>query len=110
MNQDITIGPTANFTFLALEIGTLEMQVKIFANKVQELKLLLQYKVTKKKIRLSQLEVLVGKLNFLVKLFQEIVHLIDGWFTTPCLGHAYPITMLEKQNLYSKTCLHGSNF
>lgn len=81
MNQDITIGPTTNFTFLALKIGTLEMQVKIFANKVQELKLLLQY-----------------KLNFLVKLFQEIVHLIDGWFTTPCLGHAYPITILEKQN------------
>lgn len=65
--QDKTIDPTTKLTFLGLEIDTVNMLVQIPVSKVQELKLLLQHWVTQKKILLSQLETLVGKLNFVSK-------------------------------------------
>lgn len=67
LNQDKTVEPTTKLTFLGLEIDTVNMLVQIPVCKVQELKILLQHWVTQKKILLSQLESLVGKLNFVSK-------------------------------------------
>lgn len=46
---------------------------------------------------------------FFVKLFQEAVHSKEG-FTVSYTRHVYNNTILELQNLYFETCLHGYNF
>ena len=64
LNPDKTIEPTTLHTFLGLDIDTVDMQIKIPMNKVLELQALLNNGVTRNKLRLSELETLVGKLSF----------------------------------------------
>lgn len=67
LNNDKTVQPTTCLIFLGLEIDTVAMQIRIPQNKVKELVQLLSYWVSKKKILLSALQAIVGKLNFFGK-------------------------------------------
>lgn len=64
LNEDKTVQPTNCLIFLGLEINTVNMQIRILQNKVRELANLLLYWVSKEKVLLSDLQAIVGKLNF----------------------------------------------
>jgi hypothetical protein len=63
LNPDKTIKSTTLLTFSGLDIDKVNMQIKISVNKVPELKALLNTGVTRKKLRLSYLDTLVGRLR-----------------------------------------------
>lgn len=67
LNAEKTVLPTTNLVFLGLEIDTVKMQVSIPQEKVYQLSTLLKFWVGKRKIKLSELQSLVGKLNFFSK-------------------------------------------
>lgn len=62
-----TQGPVTCLVFLGLEIDTVLRNVKIPREKIQELKGLLSILINKTKVKLKELESLVGKLNFFSK-------------------------------------------
>lgn len=67
LNAEKTVLPTTNLVFLGLEIDTVKMQVSIQQEKAYQLSTLLKFWVGKRKIKLSELQSLVGKLNFFSK-------------------------------------------
>lgn len=64
LNKDKTVQPTTCLIFLGLKIDTVNMQIRIPQNKVRELANLLLYWVSNEKVLLSDLQAIVGKLNF----------------------------------------------
>lgn len=67
LNQDKTIEPTTKLTFLGLEIDTVNMLVQILLVRFKSSNFCCSIGSHRKKILLSQLESLVGKLNFVSK-------------------------------------------
>ncbi|VDI34321.1 Hypothetical predicted protein [Mytilus galloprovincialis] len=59
-----TVGPTTTLTFLGLEIDTLLMLVRIPENKVIKLRSGILYMVGRKKIKLKELESIIGLMAF----------------------------------------------
>ena len=73
--EDKSFGPTYKLVFLGLEIDTVSQMVRVLEVKSAELSTLLQEMLRKKRVTLLQLQSLLGKLNFSLKLLFQVGYL-----------------------------------
>jgi hypothetical protein len=62
--ENKTKGPTITYIFLGLEIDTVLMKVKISEDKLNKLRLGIQYILEHKKMKFKELESIVGLMTF----------------------------------------------
>lgn len=81
LKTDKTVAPTSSLVYLGLEIDTVKMQVLFPQDNLKSINF---YNTgwSEKKMKLSELQTLVGKLIFLAKQYQTVEHL-TGVFTIP---------------------------
>lgn len=79
LNAEKTVSATTNLVFLGLEIDTVKMQISIPHENVHQLSTLLKFWIGRKKIKLSELQSLVGKLIFSARIYQVVERLIAGF-------------------------------
>lgn len=67
LNEEKKVGPVTNLIFLGLELDSVTQTIRVPFPKVQKAQNALVSLITSKKIRLRQLQSLVGQLNFICK-------------------------------------------
>lgn len=79
--QEKTLGTTSVLTFLGLEINTMPMNVKIIYSKSSQLKSGLRFMLTNNKVKLRQLQNLIGLLFLVFWLYLQAGHLFKDCST-----------------------------